>query len=66
MDGLRENWFWVVVGVGFVWMHLRMHGAHSHDGHGQGAHGRHGHSEPNVTDKRVAPNVPPMRSDNDA
>ncbi len=27
---LRENWFWIVVSVAFVWMHTRMHGGHGH------------------------------------
>ncbi|MHB1298443.1 MAG: DUF2933 domain-containing protein [Gemmatimonadaceae bacterium] len=34
---LRENWFWIVVSVAFVWMHVRMHGGH-------GGHGHHTHS----------------------
>jgi hypothetical protein len=33
---LRENWFWLLVSVAFVWMHTRMHGGH-------GGHGRHQH-----------------------
>ncbi len=34
MEWLRENWFWIVVGALFVWMHMRMHGGHGHRGHG--------------------------------
>lgn len=35
MNWLRENWFWVVIGGLFLWMHLRMHGGHGqHGGHG--------------------------------
>lgn len=37
---LRENWFWIVVSVAFVWMHVRMHGGHG----GHGGHGHHTHS----------------------
>lgn len=33
MDWLRENFFWLVVGALFVWMHLKMHGGHGHGGH---------------------------------
>ena len=36
---LRENWFWIAVSVGFVWMHTRMHGGH-------GGHGGHGDQPP--------------------
>lgn len=38
MDWLRENWFWLVVVVLFLWMHGKMHGGHG--GHG----GRGGHT----------------------
>jgi len=35
MDWLRENWFWAVFGVLFLWMHTKMHGGHGgHSGHG--------------------------------
>ena len=34
MDWLRQNWFWLVVGVLFAWMHTKMHGGHGHGGHG--------------------------------
>lgn len=37
MVWLRDNWFWLVFGVLFLWVHLRMHGSH-------GAH--HGRREP--------------------
>lgn len=37
MEWLRENFFWLVVGALFIWMHLKMHG-----GHGGGGHGGHG------------------------
>lgn len=37
MDWLRENWFWIVVAIVFIWMHTRMHGGHGHGG--CGAHG---------------------------
>ena len=41
MDWLRENWFWIVVGILFIWAHTKMHGGHGgHGGHGSGG----GHS----------------------
>lgn len=30
MDWLRENWFWLIVGILFLWMHLKLHGGHRH------------------------------------
>lgn len=30
---LRENWFWIVVSVAFVWLHWRMHGGHGDHRH---------------------------------
>jgi hypothetical protein len=41
MEWLRENFFWLVVGALFVWMHLKMHGGHGHGGHGGGRGGGH-------------------------
>lgn len=43
MDWIRENWFWLVVGAFFFWMHT-MHGGHGgHGGHGShGGHAGHG------------------------
>lgn len=38
MDWLTENWFWVVVGIAFVAMHLFGHGGH-------GGHGNHDGSQ---------------------
>lgn len=29
MQWIRENWFWIIVAIAFVWMHLKMHGNHS-------------------------------------
>jgi len=40
MEWFRENWFWVVFGGLFLWMHMRMHGGHGH----HGGHGGHHHS----------------------
>lgn len=47
MDWLRGNWFWIVVGILFIWAHTKMHGAHGgHGGHGSGGgHGGHGGHE---------------------
>lgn len=38
MEWLTANWFWVVVGVAFVVMHLFGHGGHG--GHGGGGRQR--------------------------
>ncbi|GBD88500.1 hypothetical protein BMS3Abin03_02436 [bacterium BMS3Abin03] len=38
MDWLAENWFWVLVGIVFIAMHLFGHGGHG----GHGMHGKHG------------------------
>lgn len=47
MEWLRENWFWIVVVVLFIWMHTRMHGGHGGHGHGGcGAHGERSDSTP--------------------
>ncbi|MGK7297409.1 MAG: hypothetical protein ACNS61_16580 [Candidatus Wenzhouxiangella sp. M2_3B_020] len=40
MAWLTENWFWVLIGILFVGMHLFGHGGHG--GHGGGGHDRHG------------------------
>jgi Protein of unknown function (DUF2933) len=37
MDWLAENWFWVLIGVVFIVMHLFGHGGHG----GHGGHSRH-------------------------
>jgi hypothetical protein len=34
MEWLAENWFWVVIGVAFIVMHMFGHGGHG--GHGGG------------------------------
>jgi len=38
MDWLAENWFWVLVGIAFIVLHLFGHGGHG----GHGMHGGHG------------------------
>lgn len=38
MDWLAENWFWVLIGVVFIGMHMFGHGGHG----GHGMHGGHG------------------------
>ena len=44
MEWLTENWFWVVIGVAFIVMHLFGHGGHG--GHGGGdRQGRSGETE---------------------
>ena len=47
MEWLVENWFWVVIGILFVAMHMFGHGGHG--GHGGGGHG--GHGAPDKPDK---------------
>jgi hypothetical protein len=41
MEWLAENWFWVLIGVVFIVMHLFGHGGHGrhggHEGHGEKA-----------------------------
>jgi len=41
MDWLAENWFWVLIGVVFIGMHMFGHGGHG----GHGMHGGHGKQE---------------------
>ena len=37
MEWLTANWFWVVIGVAFIAMHLFGHGGHGgHNGHSGG------------------------------
>ena len=36
MAWLAANWFWVVIGIAFIAMHLFGHGGHS--GHSHGSH----------------------------
>ncbi|PAP74642.1 DUF2933 domain-containing protein [Rubrivirga marina] len=43
MDWLAENWFFVLLFVAFIAMHLFGHG---HGGHGHGGHGGHGRDRP--------------------
>ena len=44
MRWIADNVFWLVVGVAFIWMHLKMHRGHGHGGHGQESH-RHDFKE---------------------
>lgn len=50
MQWIRENWFWIIVSIAFVWMHLKMHGSHrSHRSHGaHSAHTSHGEDRDHV------------------
>ncbi len=41
MDWLAENWFWVLIGIVFIGMHMFGHGGHG----GHGMHGGHGKQE---------------------
>lgn len=45
MDWLRENLFWIVIGILFVWMHTKMHGGHGGHGGGSGHEHRGGQDE---------------------
>jgi len=48
MEWLTENWFWVVIGVAFIVMHLFGHGGH---GGGQ-RHRRSGENEKDQAQRR--------------
>jgi hypothetical protein len=39
MEWLTENWFWLLIGILFVGMHLFGHGGHGGGGGGHGAKG---------------------------
>ena len=41
MGWLQANWFWVLIGIAFIAMHLVGHGGHR----GHGGHGGHDNSE---------------------
>jgi len=55
MEWLAENWFWVLLGLAFIAMHLFGHGSHGSHG-SQSEHGgqdsRHGGLEDNRVKKR--------------
>lgn len=47
MEWFSENWFWVIIAVLFIVLHMFGHG-----GHGMhGGHGGHQHSKPTGEDK---------------
>lgn len=51
MEWIAENWFWLIIGVLFIVMHVFGHGGHvSHGGHS--GHGEHGGQEDNGDEKR--------------
>ncbi len=57
MEWIVENWFWILLGLAFIAMHLFGHGGHgSHSGHG--GHDSHGGQEDNRNEKE-----PQKRSD---
>ena len=39
MDWIRENWFFILFFIFFIWMHLSGHGCGGH-GHGEDEHGK--------------------------
>ena len=43
MQWLAENWFWVLIGILFVAMHLFGHGGHGGHGEHGGTHKSSGH-----------------------
>ncbi|MEX0691377.1 MAG: hypothetical protein WD934_04730 [Gemmatimonadales bacterium] len=50
MNWLRDNWFWLGIGILFVWVHARMHAGHHRHGHAKhlddgdrAGHPRHAH-----------------------
>ncbi len=38
MEWLTENWFWILIGIVFVGMHMFGHGGHGGGGSGHGGH----------------------------
>jgi len=44
MEWLTANWFWVVIFIAFVAMHVFGHGGHGGHG-GNGGHGGHGEGD---------------------
>ncbi|MDO9514715.1 MAG: hypothetical protein Q7J01_01260 [Syntrophales bacterium] len=47
-EWIRENWFFILFFILFIWMHL--------SGHGCGGHGGHGHGKENGHDKHFEKN----------
>jgi hypothetical protein len=55
MDWLRENWFFIMFLIFFIWMHLSGHGCggHGHGGHKHGkGQGRDDHAEADRIDRQ--------------
>ena len=52
MVWLTANWFWVVIFIAFIGMHLFGHGGH-------GAHGAHGGESRRSTDSDEKDELPP-------
>lgn len=50
MEWLAENWFFVLLLVAMVAMHLFGHGHGDHSGHDHGHRGHSGHAKPSRTD----------------
>tara|TARA_R110002050_G_scaffold24157_3_gene64606 strand:- start:354 stop:530 length:177 start_codon:yes stop_codon:yes gene_type:complete len=48
MEWIAENWFWLLIGVLFIVMHLFGHGGHG----SHGGHSGHGGQEDNGDEKR--------------
>lgn len=66
MEWLVANWFWLLIGVAFIAMHLFGHGGHGMHG-GHGAHAGHGSlpERPRATgeeDPAVPPNDRPANA----
>jgi len=58
MDWLSENWFWVVIGLAFIAMHMFGHGGHG--GHGRrGRRNRAGREDRSGPVDRPDDNAPP-------
>jgi hypothetical protein len=58
MEWLTQNWFWVLVFVAFIAMHMFGHGGHGrggHGGHGGGCGGGHRHGDGSEPDKDAPP-----------
>lgn len=54
MEWVQQNWFWVVVFVAFIAMHVFGHGGHGGHG-GGGCGGGHGHGRDRSSDQPDAP-----------
>ncbi len=56
MEWLTQNWFWVLIFVAFIGMHMFGHGGHGgHGGHRGGCGGGHRHDDKPRRDDNAPP-----------